>query len=91
VVELIPRARPESCDPGALSALAQAAFGQRRKMLRQSLKGFAAARGLDLLALIAAAGLEPTMRAEEVEVTGFVALARAAAGSLGSKYASAAS
>jgi 16S rRNA (adenine1518-N6/adenine1519-N6)-dimethyltransferase len=91
VVELIPRARPESCDPGALSALAQAAFGQRRKMLRQSLKGFAAARGLDLLALLAAAGLEPTMRAEEVEVTGFVALARAAAGSLGSKYASAAS
>ena len=60
----------------------QAAFGQRRKMLRQSLKGFAAARGLDLPALIASAGLEPTMRAEEVDVEGFVALARAAAGSV---------
>ena len=80
VVELIPRARPEPCDAAMLSALAQAAFGQRRKMLRQSLKGFAAARGLDLPALVAAAGLDPTMRAEEVDVTGFVALARAAAG-----------
>ena len=47
-------------------------------MLRQSLKGFAAARGLDLPALIATAGLEPTMRAEEVDVAGFVALTRAA-------------
>jgi len=78
VVELIPRTNPESCEPATLSALAQAAFGQRRKMLRQSLKGFAAARGLDLAALLAAAGLEPSMRAEEVGVEGFVALARAA-------------
>ena len=83
VVELIPRPSPEPCDAGTLSALTQAAFGQRRKMLRQSLKGFAAARGVDLPALIAAAGLEPTMRAEEVQVTGFVALARAAAKSFG--------
>ena len=81
VVELIPRARPEPCDPATLSALAQAAFGQRRKMLRQSLKGFAAARGLDLPAVIATAGLEPTMRAEEVDVAGFAALTRAAIGS----------
>ena len=83
VVELIPRANPEACDAGTLSALTQAAFGQRRKMLRQSLKGFAAARGLDLPAVIATAGLEPTMRAEEVDVAGFVALTRAAAGSPG--------
>ena len=48
-------------------------------MLRQSLKGFAAARGLDLASLIAGAGLEPTMRAEEVNVGGFVTLAKAAA------------
>jgi len=82
VVELVPRASPEECDAATLSALTQAAFGQRRKMLRQSLKGFAAARGLDLPALIASAGLEPTMRAEEVDVEGFVALARAAAGSV---------
>jgi len=78
VVELIPRARPAPCDPATLSALTQAAFGQRRKMLRQSLKSFAAARGLDLAELLAAAGLEPTMRAEEVDVAGFAALARAA-------------
>ena len=52
-------------------------------MLRQSLKGFAAARGLDLVPLIAAAGLEPTMRAEEVDVAGFVALARAVVGATG--------
>ena len=80
VVELVPRLSPSPCDRATLSALTQAAFGQRRKMLRQSLKGFAAARGLDLAALLATAGLEPTMRAEEVSVEGFVALARAAAG-----------
>ena len=79
VVELIPRAAPEPCDARILSAATKAAFGQRRKMLRQSLKGFAAARALDLSALLAEAGLEPTMRAEEVDVAGFAALARAAA------------
>jgi 16S rRNA (adenine1518-N6/adenine1519-N6)-dimethyltransferase len=79
VVELIPRKSPSPCDPATLSALTQAAFGQRRKMLRQSLKAFASARGLDLPALLAAAELEATMRAEEVDVVGFVNLARAAA------------
>jgi 16S rRNA (adenine1518-N6/adenine1519-N6)-dimethyltransferase len=79
VVELIPRLSPSPCDGAALSALTQSAFGQRRKMLRQSLKGFAAARGLDLAALLAAAGLEPTARAEEVDVAGFVGLAQAVA------------
>jgi 16S rRNA (adenine1518-N6/adenine1519-N6)-dimethyltransferase len=80
VVELIPRASPAPCEAGMLSALTQAAFGQRRKMLRQSLKSFAAARGVDPVELITTAGLEPTMRAEEVDVAGFVTLARAAAG-----------
>jgi 16S rRNA (adenine1518-N6/adenine1519-N6)-dimethyltransferase len=82
VVELIPRVSPTPCGAATLSALTQAAFGQRRKMLRQSLKGYAAGRGLDLAALLAAVGLEPTMRAEEVAVAGFVALARAAVGSV---------
>jgi 16S rRNA (adenine1518-N6/adenine1519-N6)-dimethyltransferase len=85
LVELIPRTKPRPCDPAMLSALTQAAFGQRRKMLRQSLKGFAAARGLDLAALLAAAGLQPTMRAEEVAVEGFVALAQAVGGSASSR------
>jgi 16S rRNA (adenine1518-N6/adenine1519-N6)-dimethyltransferase len=80
LVELVPRPHPLPCDPATLSALTQAAFGQRRKMLRQSLKGFAAARRLDPQALLAAAGIEPTMRAEEVAVAGFAALARAASG-----------
>jgi 16S rRNA (adenine1518-N6/adenine1519-N6)-dimethyltransferase len=73
VVELRPRANPGDCDAAALERVTQAAFGQRRKMLRQSLKGL----GADPLALLEAAGIEPTRRAEEVDVAGFVALARA--------------
>ncbi len=79
VVELVPRAAPDPCDGRLLSAAAQAAFGQRRKMLRQSLKSFASSRGLETGALLEAAGIEPTLRAEEVDVAGFVRLARAAA------------
>ncbi len=79
VVELAPRAAADPCDPHLLAAATQAAFGQRRKMLRQSIKAFAAARGLDPVSLLAAAGLEPTLRAEEVDIAGFVRLARAAA------------
>jgi 16S rRNA (adenine1518-N6/adenine1519-N6)-dimethyltransferase len=78
VVELIPRAQPEPCDPALLAAATHAAFGQRRKMLRQSLKPFAAALGLETGRLLDAAGLEPTRRAEEIGVSGFVELARAA-------------
>ena len=80
VVELIPRADPAPCRPATLAALTLAAFGQRRKMLRQSLKGFAAARGLDLPHWLGVAGLEPTARAEEAGVSAFAALARAADG-----------
>jgi 16S rRNA (adenine1518-N6/adenine1519-N6)-dimethyltransferase len=78
VVELIPRAAPEPCRLSTLAALTLAAFGQRRKMLRQSLKGFAGSRGLDLAQWLEDAGLDPTVRAEEVEVAAFAALARAA-------------
>jgi 16S rRNA (adenine1518-N6/adenine1519-N6)-dimethyltransferase len=78
VVELIPRPRPEPCDPALLAAATQAAFGQRRKMLRQSLKPFAAALGIETGALLDAAGLEATRRAEEIGVSGFVDLTRAA-------------
>ncbi|HLW90055.1 MAG TPA: 16S rRNA (adenine(1518)-N(6)/adenine(1519)-N(6))-dimethyltransferase RsmA [Roseiarcus sp.] len=80
VVELTPLAEPAPCDLHLLTLLAQAAFGQRRKMLRQSLKGLAAGLDVDVGALIAAAGIEPTRRAEEINVSGFVALARALAG-----------
>ncbi len=75
VVELVPDPAPLPCDREALSRVTQAAFGQRRKMLRQSLKSL----GVDASALLARAGIEETRRAEEVDVAGFVALANALA------------
>ena len=78
VVELVPRGAPDPCDLKLLTAATQAAFGQRRKMLRQSLKSFAAALGAEAGDLLGAAGIEPTRRAEEIGVADFVALARAA-------------
>jgi len=71
VVRLIPRAMPLACDANALQRVTEAAFGQRRKMLRQSLKSV----GVDTLRLLAEACIEPTVRAEEIPVEGFVALA----------------
>ena len=79
VVELTPRENPLPCQGALLTAIAQSAFGQRRKMLRQSLKSFSSAKSLDVAKLIDAAGLAPTARAEEIDVAGFVALAREAA------------
>jgi 16S rRNA (adenine1518-N6/adenine1519-N6)-dimethyltransferase len=73
LVELLPRHAPLPCDGEALQQVTRSAFGQRRKMLRQSLKGL----GPEPSALIAAAGLTETARAEEIPVAGFVALARA--------------
>ena len=72
VVRLIPRRAPEACDRRALEQVAAAAFNQRRKMLRQSLKSLPA----DPARLIAAADIDPTRRAETVPVSGFVAMAR---------------
>jgi len=71
VVRLTPRPVPLACQSSALERVTAAAFGQRRKMLRQSLKTL----GLDTGALLTAAGIEPTARAEEIPVDGFVALA----------------
>jgi len=73
VVRLTPRPDPLACDRRALERVTAAAFGQRRKMLRASLKSLVP----DPLRLIAAVSLDPTARAEEVPVSGFVALARA--------------
>jgi 16S rRNA (adenine1518-N6/adenine1519-N6)-dimethyltransferase len=72
VVRLIPRAAPLACNSRALQRVTEAAFGQRRKMLRQSLKSL----GLDAGALLAEAGIAPTARAEEIAVEDFVRLAR---------------
>jgi 16S rRNA (adenine1518-N6/adenine1519-N6)-dimethyltransferase len=75
LVSLTPRQSPLACERRALERTTQAAFGQRRKMLRQSLKSL----GTDPLPLLASAGIEPTARAEDIPVAGFVALARALA------------
>ncbi len=76
-VGLRPRREPLARAPlAALERVTEAAFGQRRKMLRQSLK----ALGVEVGALIAAAGLNETARAEELEVEQFCALARALEG-----------
>jgi 16S rRNA (adenine1518-N6/adenine1519-N6)-dimethyltransferase len=72
VVRLVPRQAPEACDRKALEQVAAAAFGQRRKMLRQSLKSL----GVDPTRLTAAAHVDVTRRAETVPVSGFVAMAR---------------
>jgi 16S rRNA (adenine1518-N6/adenine1519-N6)-dimethyltransferase len=73
VVQLMPRADPRPCSVALLEAVTKAAFGQRRKMLRQSLKALVP----EPTRLIAAAGLQETARAEEVPVAGFVDLANA--------------
>jgi 16S rRNA (adenine1518-N6/adenine1519-N6)-dimethyltransferase len=72
LVRLTPRQAPEACDRRALEQVAAAAFGQRRKMLRQSLKSLPA----DPARLAAAAHVDPTRRAETIPVSGFVAMAR---------------
>ncbi len=73
VVQLIPRPSPLPASLKAVERVTAAAFGQRRKMLRQSLKTL----GTDPLPLLAAAGIPETARAEEIDVAGFVRLANA--------------
>jgi 16S rRNA (adenine1518-N6/adenine1519-N6)-dimethyltransferase len=72
VVHIRPRAAPEGVALPVLERLTAAAFGQRRKMLRQSLKGVEGA--LDALASL---GIPAERRAENVSVEEWVALARA--------------
>ncbi len=71
VVHLVPAAQPKGVAVATLEALTAAAFGQRRKMLRQSLKGLPGA-----LAALAAVGIDPARRAETLSVAEFVAVAR---------------
>jgi 16S rRNA (adenine1518-N6/adenine1519-N6)-dimethyltransferase len=72
VVQLIPREKHLACDRRTLERVTEAAFGQRRKMLRQSLKQLVA----DPIPLLETAGLDPTARAEDIGIEGFAALAR---------------
>lgn len=72
LVRLDPRPEPLPCRPERLEQVTAAAFGQRRKMLRSSLKALG-----DAERLLAEAGVPPEARAEDVPVEGFAALARA--------------
>lgn len=74
IVRLEPRAAPLAPAPREmLTRVVAAAFGQRRKMLRSALRSL----GRDPLPLLAAAGIEPTLRAETLPIEAFCALARA--------------
>lgn len=72
VVHITPKDSPADVDPARIEQLTEAAFGQRRKMLRSSLKSLPGA--LDALAGL---GIDPQRRAESLEVADYVALARA--------------
>ena len=72
IVHVTPAAQPDGVDPKRLSKLTEKGFGQRRKMLRQSLKGVEGA-----VAVAETLGIDPTRRAETVSVAEWVELARA--------------
>lgn len=71
VVHLTPKSAPIPCDVSRLEAITRHAFGQRRKMLRQSLKPVGGA------VLLERAGIDETRRAETLSVAEFCALANA--------------
>jgi 16S rRNA (adenine1518-N6/adenine1519-N6)-dimethyltransferase len=72
VVHIVPAAAPEGVNGGVVEKLTQAAFGQRRKMLRSSLKAVPGA-----IASAEALGIDLERRAETVGVDEWVRLARA--------------
>jgi 16S rRNA (adenine1518-N6/adenine1519-N6)-dimethyltransferase len=72
VVHVEPAEQPTGVSAATLERVTEAAFGQRRKMLRQSLKGVPGA-----LAALEALGIDATRRAETLSVAEFVAIARA--------------
>src|SRR3954447_19587649 len=71
VVHIVPEPAPPDVRAATLEALTAAAFGQRRKMLRQRLKGLRGA-----LEALEKLGLDPTRRAETLRIEDFVAVAR---------------
>lgn len=75
IVHVVPGAQPEGASMAMIEALTAAAFGQRRKMLRQSLKAVKGA-----VETLETVGIDPERRAETVTVDEFVSLARALQG-----------
>jgi len=80
VVHIVPAEQPEGVDPKTLERLTEAAFGQRRKMLRSSLKTLPCA-----VEAAESLGIDLTRRAETLSVEEWVALARALSPSSGSR------
>jgi 16S rRNA (adenine1518-N6/adenine1519-N6)-dimethyltransferase len=72
VVHILPDRQPEGVRPEMVSKLTATAFGQRRKMLRSTLKTLPGA-----LAALDSLGIDPERRAETLSVADYVALARA--------------
>lgn len=72
VVHIVPADAPRGINPSVMAKLTEAAFGQRRKMLRSSLKQYPGA-----LEALEELGIDPRRRAETLEVEDFVRLARA--------------
>lgn len=72
VVHVVPGEQPAEVSIATIETLTAAAFGQRRKMLRQSLKGVKGA--IEALAMV---GIDPERRAETLSIDEFVALGRA--------------
>jgi 16S rRNA (adenine1518-N6/adenine1519-N6)-dimethyltransferase len=73
LVQLSPRAKPEGDRLSAkdIGALTRAAFGQRRKMLKSSLKSL----GSEIPAILKRLDIDPTLRAEELSVSQYCAIA----------------
>jgi 16S rRNA (adenine1518-N6/adenine1519-N6)-dimethyltransferase len=71
VVRILPDDMPQDCPPLLLEKITAAAFGQRRKMLRQSLKSVPLA-----LEALEALRIDPTLRAEVLSVADYVAIAQ---------------
>jgi 16S rRNA (adenine1518-N6/adenine1519-N6)-dimethyltransferase len=71
VVHIKPKEQPPGINPALLSRLTAAAFGQRRKMLRQSLKSIAGA-----VEALPQVDIDPARRAETLSVEEFLKLAR---------------
>src|SRR5690606_38928971 len=71
IIHVVPTAMPQGVSARMLERVTEAAFGQRRKMLRQSLKGLSGA-----LETVEKLGIDPQRRAETLSVEEFVSIAR---------------
>jgi len=72
-----PGPRADVGDAVLFREIVRAAFGQRRKMLRNALFALATRLGLDAEAALVRAGIAPTARAETLDLAAFARLARA--------------